>query len=69
MMFKARPINIHPFASTFTGNFLQPRALAAIGAADRGEIVVGNGVDLMPLRIEDGIPIVLAAWREGLRII
>jgi hypothetical protein len=35
MMFKARPINIHPFASTFTGNFPQPRALAAIGAADR----------------------------------
>jgi len=41
----------------------------AAGLTDRGEIAVGKRADLVHLRIEDGIPIVLTVWREGRRVI
>ncbi|WP_172123141.1 MULTISPECIES: alpha-D-ribose 1-methylphosphonate 5-triphosphate diphosphatase [unclassified Devosia] len=45
------------------------RPAAAIGFDDRGEIAVGKRADLVHLRIEDGIPIVLTVWRQGRRVV
>ncbi|SFV37250.1 alpha-D-ribose 1-methylphosphonate 5-triphosphate diphosphatase [Devosia crocina] len=49
--------------------FVTRRPAEAAGLHDRGEIVVGKRADLVHLRIEDGIPIVLTVWREGRRVI
>ncbi len=45
------------------------RPAEAIGFADRGEIAIGKRADLVHLRIEEGIPIVLTVWRQGQRVI
>ena len=45
------------------------RPTAAIGMDDRGEIALGKRADLVHLRIEEGIPIVLTVWRQGRRVI
>jgi len=41
----------------------------AAGLTDRGEIAVGKRADLVHLRIEEGIPIVMTVWRQGRRVI
>jgi alpha-D-ribose 1-methylphosphonate 5-triphosphate diphosphatase len=45
------------------------RPAEAAGFHDRGEIAIGKRADLVHLRIEDGIPIVLTVWRQGRRVI
>lgn len=45
------------------------RPAEAAGFQDRGEIAVGKRADLVHLRVEDGIPIVLTVWRQGKRVI
>ena len=45
------------------------RPATAIGLDDRGEIAPGKRADLVHLRIEDGIPIVLTVWRQGRRVV
>lgn len=50
-------------------SFVTRRPAEAAGLDDRGEIAVGKRADLVHLRIEDGIPIVLTVWREGRRVI
>jgi alpha-D-ribose 1-methylphosphonate 5-triphosphate diphosphatase len=45
------------------------RPAAAAGLEDRGEIAIGNRADLVHLRVEAGIPIVLTVWRQGRRVI
>ena len=45
------------------------RPAEAAGFSDRGEIAVGKRADLVHLRVEDGIPIVLTVWRQGRRVI
>ena len=45
------------------------RPAAAAGLDDRGEIAPGKRADLVHLRVEAGIPIVLTVWRQGRRVI
>jgi alpha-D-ribose 1-methylphosphonate 5-triphosphate diphosphatase len=45
------------------------RPAEAAGFTDRGEIAIGKRADMVHLRIEEGIPIVLNVWREGRRVI
>ncbi|HEV7344088.1 MAG TPA: alpha-D-ribose 1-methylphosphonate 5-triphosphate diphosphatase [Devosia sp.] len=45
------------------------RPAEAAGFLDRGEIAVGKRADLVRVRVEDGIPIVLTVWRQGRRVI
>ncbi len=45
------------------------RPAAAAGLDDRGEIAMGKRADLVHLRVEAGIPIVLTVWRQGRRVI
>lgn len=45
------------------------RPAEAAGFHDRGEIAIGKRADLVHLRVEDGIPIVLTVWRQGRRVI
>jgi alpha-D-ribose 1-methylphosphonate 5-triphosphate diphosphatase len=45
------------------------RPAAAAGLEDRGEIAIGKRADLVHLRVEAGIPIVLTVWRQGRRVI
>jgi alpha-D-ribose 1-methylphosphonate 5-triphosphate diphosphatase len=45
------------------------RPAEAAGFNDRGEIAIGKRADLVHLRVEDGIPIVLTVYREGRRVI
>ncbi len=40
-----------------------------VGLADRGEIAIGKRADLVRVRTHRGVPVVLAAWREGKRIL
>lgn len=56
--------------------FTLARAVAAVsanparaaGLADRGEIAPGMRADLVQVRVADGLPVVRAVWREGLRV-
>jgi len=44
-------------------------ALAA-GLIDRGEIAQGKKADFVRVRLpDDGVPIVRAVWRDGIRVI
>jgi alpha-D-ribose 1-methylphosphonate 5-triphosphate diphosphatase len=43
-----------------------PAALA--GLADRGRIEVGLRADLVRVRVHEGIPVIRAVWREGVRV-
>jgi alpha-D-ribose 1-methylphosphonate 5-triphosphate diphosphatase len=44
----------------------RPAALA--GLTDRGRIAVGLRADLVQLRLHEGIPVIRAVWREGVRV-
>ena len=54
-----------------------PEAVAAVstaparmaGLADRGEIAPGKRADFVRVRERGGVPVVIAAWREGQRIV
>jgi len=54
-----------------------PRAIAsvtrapaqAIGFTDRGEIAAGSRADLVQVRLIDGLPLVRAVWRGGVRLL
>jgi len=54
-----------------------PRAIAsvthapaqALGFADRGEIAPGLRADLVQVRLIDGLPVVRAVWRGGVRLL
>lgn len=50
-------------------SFVTKKPAEAAGLFDRGEIAVGKRADLVHLRIEEGIPIVMTVWREGRRVI
>lgn len=50
-------------------SFVTRRPAHAAGLTDRGEIAIGKRADLVHLRIEDGIPIILTVWRAGRRVI
>jgi len=39
-----------------------------VGLDDRGEIAPGRCADLLRVRVVDGIPLVVAVWRAGLRV-
>jgi alpha-D-ribose 1-methylphosphonate 5-triphosphate diphosphatase len=43
-----------------------PAALA--GLADRGRIAAGLRADLVQVRLHEGIPVIRAVWREGVRV-
>jgi alpha-D-ribose 1-methylphosphonate 5-triphosphate diphosphatase len=53
-----------------------PRAIGLItdrpaqmaGLSGRGRIEVGLAADLVQVRVHDGMPIVRAVWRRGIRI-
>jgi alpha-D-ribose 1-methylphosphonate 5-triphosphate diphosphatase len=40
----------------------------ALGLADRGELVPGKRADLVRVRMVDEVPVVIAVWREGRKI-
>ena len=43
---------------------------SAAGLNDRGEIAQGKKADLVRIKLpEDGVPIVRAVWRDGIRVI
>ncbi|PXA97865.1 phosphonate metabolism protein PhnM [Nostoc sp. 3335mG] len=50
-------------------SYVTRRPAEAAGLTDRGEIAIGKKADLVHLRIEDGILIVLTVWRDGRRVI
>jgi alpha-D-ribose 1-methylphosphonate 5-triphosphate diphosphatase len=39
-----------------------------VGLADRGRIAPGLRADLVQVRLHEGLPVVRAVWRAGLRI-
>jgi alpha-D-ribose 1-methylphosphonate 5-triphosphate diphosphatase len=39
-----------------------------VGLDDRGEIAPGRCADLLRVRVVDDLPLVVAVWRDGLRV-
>lgn len=48
--------------ATVTGNVAE-----MLGLKDRGEIALGKRADLVRVHVEDGVPVVRAVWRQGMR--
>jgi alpha-D-ribose 1-methylphosphonate 5-triphosphate diphosphatase len=61
--------NVPDFGLAKAVQLVTKRPADAAGLHDRGEIALEKRADMVHLRIEDGIPIVLTVWREGRRVI
>lgn len=56
-------IPLHETLATVTAN-----PARALGLHDRGELVPGKRADLLRVRMVDGVPVVVAVWREGRQV-
>ncbi len=54
---------LHEAIATVTAN-----PARALGLADRGELTPGKRADLLRVRMVDDVPVVVAVWREGQRV-
>lgn len=54
---------LHQALATVTAN-----PAKALGLTDRGELVPGKRADLLRVRMVDDVPVVVAVWREGLKV-
>ena len=56
-------IPLHEALATVTAN-----PARALGLHDRGELAPGKRADLLRVRMVDGVPVVVAVWREGRQV-
>jgi alpha-D-ribose 1-methylphosphonate 5-triphosphate diphosphatase len=56
-------IPLHETLATVTAN-----PARALGLRDRGELAPGKRADLLRVRMVDGVPVVVAVWREGRQV-
>lgn len=54
---------LHQALATVTAN-----PAKALGLTDRGELVPGKRADLLRVRMVDDVPVVVAVWREGRKV-